>query len=355
MRKFFILSVLLYLLSIYSMKAQRTTYSMLEGNPEWIYYAYNTRLGTICDGLTFFRYYLADNIYIGIDDGREYKELWCEILDEKGEHVKMWLEDAHYVYDNWATTNPFLISYIRESDGKVYTASHWTQYQLCDRNGEYDENNIMLLYDFNYQKNDTLFSRLWNPAMGRLSEDIRQNKVIERSSITLADGSVRSLLKIDCNNKNNSYWNKIPGYYYVELIEGIGAINSYYQLINYLDWLDYFLPNTFNYSKEFYNTTRYAHLNMFIQNGKVIYIAPRKDLNAQVDESQTTFKEMPFYPDITPESVASGEYRLDTSINNSTVDNSQKENYSLYNIGGQRISAPQKGINIVDGKKVWVK
>ena len=108
-----IISVLLYLVSIYSMKAQRTTYSMLEGNPEWVYYAYNTRLGTICDGLTFYRYYLVDRVYIGVDDGREYKELWCEILDEKGEHVKMWLENSPESYYGWGTTNPFLLSYIR--------------------------------------------------------------------------------------------------------------------------------------------------------------------------------------------------------------------------------------------------
>ena len=330
-------------------------YSMLEGNPEWVYYAYNTRLGTICDGLTFYRYYLVDRVYIGVDDGREYKELWCEILDEKGEHVKMWLENSPESYYGWGTTNPFLLSYIRESEGKVYTATYWTQYQLCDRKGKYDENNMMLLYDFDYQENDTIFSRLWDPKKGGLSEDIRQNRVIERSSITLADGSVRCFLKIDCNNKDNSYWNKIPGYYYVELIEGIGAINSYYQLINYLDWLDYFLPNSFNYSKEFYNTTRYAHLNMFAQNGKVTYIAPRKDPNAQVDESQTTFKEMPFYPGITPESVASGEYSFDSSIINSMVDSAQKDDYSRYNIGGQRINNLQRGLNIVDGKKIFVK
>lgn len=351
MKKFIIISVLLFLVSIYSMKGQRKTYSMLDGNPEWIYYAYNTRLGTICDGLTFFRYYLGDSVYIGYDDGKEYKGLWCEILDEKGEHVKMWLKDSQFVY----STNPFLLSLIEESDGKVYTASHWLQYQLCDRNGESDKDYMLLLYDFNYQKGDTLFSRLWLPTKGGLSEDIRQNKVIDRSPITLADGSVRSLLKIDCNNKDNSYWSKIPGYYYVELIEGIGAINSYYQLINYLDWLDYFLPNSFNYSKEFYNTTRYAHLNMFVQNGKVIYIAPRNDPNAQVDENHTTFKAMPFYPDITPESVASGKYSFNTSVQISKNDNSQEDYYSKYNIAGQRINTLQKGINIINGNKIMVK
>ena len=42
-----------------------------------------------------------------------------------------------------------------------------------------------------------------------------------------------------------------------------------------------------------------------------------------------------------------------TSINN--VENNMKNNGAIYNMNGQRLSAPVRGINIINGKKVVVK
>ncbi len=42
-----------------------------------------------------------------------------------------------------------------------------------------------------------------------------------------------------------------------------------------------------------------------------------------------------------------------TAIDNVTIDKSAAP--TIYSLSGQRLSAPQKGVNVIDGKKVVVK
>ena len=75
---------------------------------------------------------------------------------------------------------------------------------------------------------------------------------------------------------------------------------------------------------------RKTDLNLFYRDGKLEYKSPK------------------FYPDpFFPEEIADG---IPENIMTETV-----KNGSIFNLQGQRIIAPQKGLNIVDGKKVWVK
>ena len=63
---------------------------------------------------------------------------------------------------------------------------------------------------------------------------------------------------------------------------------------------------------------------------------------------------MPFYPDITPDSVPDGIY-TPPSLVDTTADKHSSMDESIYNLQGQKLNALQHGINIVGGKKVIVK
>lgn len=72
------------------------------------------------------------------------------------------------------------------------------------------------------------------------------------------------------------------------------------------------------------------NLNLFYRDGKLEYKSPN------------------FYPDpFFPEETADG---IEENVNNKEF-----KNEKIYNLQGQRINTLQKGINILDGKKVWVK
>ena len=72
----------------------------------------------------------------------------------------------------------------------------------------------------------------------------------------------------------------------------------------------------------------------FIQNNMIVYRAP---INAYVSYD--------FIKDLVPTGIEE------------IIHNAQfiMHNDAIYNLPGQRISAPQKGINIIGGKKVWVR
>ena len=160
--------------------------------------------------------------------------------------------------------------------------------------------------------------------------------VMAKQLISLCDGSKRHL---------TTYKSISPFLKEIYSIEGIGFINAdtppFGSLID--DRISKYISH-------------WCQLIMFKQNDKVVYIAPREDPEDDGQyEGSRTFKAMPFYPDITPESVASGKYSFDTSAQMSKNDNSQEEYYSKYNLQGQRINTLQKGLNIVDGNKIMVK
>ena len=312
-------------------------YSMSEGNPEWIYYLQahsdisfifrkpraNTYITYKED--CFMRVYVSDTVLI---EGKVLNKMMCEVLDINGNKI-----------DSSGTVlkeNPFLLALFREEDNKVFGGMsildcRFTNHTPLD-NEEHSSWANNLLFDFDLEIDDTLYRTM---SYYYKKDPDYCFPVIAKQSISLCDGSKRYM---------TTYKSSSPFVKEIYSIEGIGFLNAdsspFGSLID--DRLEKIISH-------------WCHLIMFKQNDKVIYIAPRKDPNAQVDESQTTFKEMPFYPDITPESVASGEYSFDSSIINSMVDSSQKEDYSRYNIGGQRINGLQKGLNIVDGKKIYIK
>ena len=76
---------------------------------------------------------------------------------------------------------------------------------------------------------------------------------------------------------------------------------------------------------------RNSYLNLFYRDGKLEYKSPN-------------FYPDPFFPDV----VADG-------IEEQTLSDSPSMGRDIYNLQGQRINTLQKGLNIVDGKKVWVK
>ena len=46
---------------------------------------------------------------------------------------------------------------------------------------------------------------------------------------------------------------------------------------------------------------------------------------------------------------------MTTTIQTLNVDKGSKDDNAVYNLNGQRLSAPRKGLNIVNGKKVIIK
>jgi hypothetical protein len=50
-----------------------------------------------------------------------------------------------------------------------------------------------------------------------------------------------------------------------------------------------------------------------------------------------------------------GEFETETTGIEETIYNKVEAKTDIYNLQGQRLSSPQKGLNIVNGKKVYVK
>ena len=101
-------------------------------------------------------------------------------------------------------------------------------------------------------------------------------------------------------------------------------IGNLYSLIYPSAW---FLPMEFLQNDAIYRST---HLNLFYRDGKLEYKSP-------------DFYPDPFFPEETADGIE--------EIVNGKWSNSK----SIYNLQGQRIKTLQKGLNIVDGRKVWAK
>ena len=312
-------------------------YSMSEGNPEWVYYLQNrsntmfrkpianTYISFYKDDC-FMRVFVADTV---IKEGKVLNKMMCEVLDINGNKI-----------DPSGTLlgeNPFLLALFREEDNKVFGGMYFLDCRFTNHtpldNEEHSSWANNLLFDFNLEVGDTLYRTM---SYYYKKDPDYCFPVMAKQLISLCDGSKRHL---------TTYKSISPFLKEIYSIEGIGFINAdtppFGSLID--DRISKYISH-------------WCQLIMFKQNDKVVYIAPREDPEDDGQyEGSRTFKAMPFYPDITPESVASGEYNFDTSIINSMVDSAQKDDYSRYNIGGQRINGLQKGLNIVDGKKIYIK
>ena len=271
----------------------------------------------------------------GVDDkNSNLRQLMCEVLDLKGNKV-----DASKLL---ARQNPFVIARCREENNIIYGGMFVGETRFTNHTQtQYDESDFYsntLLMDFELDVGDTLY-------VGDFNKKRKAWKalVADKKTITLDDGSHRykTTYSLALNTADNNTPTMNKEFF---LIDGIGFINS----------VDAPFGIYYNHSgpSEIFH---WWNLNCFIQNGKVVYITPREGLeNDEEYEGSTRFKEMPFYPDITPESVAEGTYTLPAAVDG-IADNKTSKGKPIYNLQGQKTNGLQRGINIVGGKKVIVK
>lgn len=329
---------------------QQNQFSMLEGNPEWIFYtnSQSPLLDRTFRGFRFFRYYIRDDEEEKTypDDGFKYKTLWCEVTDSMGNLTTSGFINLQKY--GFVEENPFIMGRVRVDGTKVYAATWMGQmYAICKDDGSTDP---LFQYDYSWQPGQTITRIAWNYQKGDYSGAKSSNDVLSRTPVQLADGTTRDLITVYICSPDNKYWRYEPGYNAIEIIDGIGCING----MHHLFWIFSFnqektIWDDWNHSYYFY-----SHLNCFIQNGKVVYIAPRDGLETEEEyEGSARFHTMPFYPDITPESVADGTYTMPATIE--MTHRNMSDDVSTYNLQGQRIVNLQKGIIIVDGRKVLMK
>lgn len=315
-------------------------YNVIDGNPEWVYFlqAHTNlpgfrRLASIdiyCEDDCFARMYFDD-----VDDkDPNLHQLMCEVVDLKGNKV-----DTSKLL---ARQNPFVIARCRERENKIYGGMFVGETRFTNHTQtQYDDSDFFsntLLIDFGLEVDDTLYAGDFNKK-----RKAWKALVTEKKTVTLDDGSQRhkTTYSLALNTSDNNTPTDNKAFF---LIDGIGFINS----------VDAPFGIYYNHSGSA-EIFHWWNLNCFIQNGKVVYIAPREGFeNDEEYEGSTRFKEMPFYPDITPESVAEGTYTLPAAVEGISYNKTSKGK-RIYNLQGQKTNGLQRGINIVAGRKVIVK
>ena len=187
---------------------------------------------------------------------------------------------------------------VREEGDKVYTLADEVEY---------------VLYDFDALKNGDSISVYYGDGQYE-----KRNIVDRSSSVTMEDGSQRTVYKV--------FYTKSPiGKFCpanMEIIDHIGCRNTLGSLISY-----YVVPTIAPYTLN----PPYSVLNFVVRDGKIIY----KDAE--------DYKDFPWQNYIA--GYASGIVQPE-KVRTST---------GIFNLQGQRIKSMQKGLNIIDGRKVWVR
>lgn len=342
MKLFLIAAVYMISVSAYSQRH----YTMLDGDPEWVYYAYNCGYMHIQE-FGWYRYYLSGDTIL---DGITYKKVMLDMYDADGNRVfldpKSTLsKDITYYYRYpWTHTTPFLVGFLREEDDLIrgyYTESLSPKYRY--QSPKDIERTQRFLYDFRMQVGDTIIVDY--PKFKRMDK-IRP--VVDRYPITLTDGSIRDMILLHCCTSEHTLvtpWKISPGFYNYEIIEGIGCINAQNHLLDYM-YVDWRMVGMAGFINPW--APHCSHLNMFKQFGEVVYLAPEHNPTSEIDEKYNTFHPMPFYPDITPTSIKQTREDAGEAVKPGTAS-------GTYNVMGQKLSAPQKGVNIIDGEKVLIK
>ena len=152
-----------------------------------------------------------------------------------------------------------------------------------------------------------------------------EREIVERTTTEMSDGSKRIVYKLFNHDPENLRRGQQA---YVEIIDQVGCINMPKELVHYL-WEPKNISYSSSSSKVIVGTTM-----DFIQNNTIVYRAP---MNAYVSYD--------FIKDLVPTGIEE------------IIHNAQfiMHNDAIYNLQGQRINSLQKGLNIVDGKKIWVK
>lgn len=348
MKQKVIIMLMLCQIQTLSLFAQSEHYSMLEGNPEWVYHMTPNKYASYWDpsyawAFSTYGSEMFVRIYVHNDttvDNYEYKYLYIASYDRYGKLI-----DGNK-YNIGDRNNPSHFQFMREADGKVFSSLggtngvRFTKQILADISQYNQDESVM--FDYDIHLGDTVYeNRRFEYSLTpypHMRNSIIAVPIVGDTLVQVADGSIRRKLTYGCKN------------YYQEMqymIDGIGFINpDFYPLYSRL--------TTYEDGPDMSSCRHYINLLMYRQHNKVVYIAPRCKDDASYEEKAMSFAPMPFYPDITPESVADGTYTLPAAVDG-IADNKTSKGKQIYNLQGQKTNGLQPGINIVGGKKVIVK
>lgn len=288
-------------LSVLFFVCKMNAQSMLEGNPVWTYYEYIWEYDKGADWF-FGKYYLSGTIDI---DGRTYQKVYLDTYHNEE------LQESKYQVG------------LREENGRIYVnleefkrinqedGLRYCRYELTG-DGE------VILYDFNLKEGDVRhFYRNF------VQIDEAYDVVKSRQKVKMNDGSMRDMLQLTCIYRGEKDDESF------EILCGIGSVDYFGGLLTYRSI--YAVPNG-----EYYLAK--SHLNLFFQNGRLVYRAP--DDGSEVYQ---TYKDDPFFPETVGMS-------RDIIFDNVTDD------AAIYDLSGRRLSSfPERGIYIRGGKKFWVR
>ena len=298
MKRFTLITALAAILCMQGANGWAQEYpTMLEGNPKWVF------LSSPVDGKPTFRtYYLDGDTTI---NGRLYHKLYY---------------DWKYKNGNFVNDHPVNVAALREYDGKVLAAKAFYQEMFMEFGNYYEafeeRSDEVVVYDWNVLR-DGQAVKVFQDG------NVTEREILERTTIEMADGSKRMLYKVFNHDPENLKQGQKA---YYEIVDQVGCItNVPRQLVHYL-WE----PKTFLYPTS--SSASAGTFMNFIQNNAIVYQAPKEEYVAY-----------DFIKDMVPTGIEG------------TPSDSPSMGRGIYNLQGQRISTLQKGLNIVDGKKVMVK
>ena len=218
-----------------------------------------------------------------IIDDVKYHHMYVIWKLKNGEYV---LEDEppHFVADVRTEGNQLLRRKTTDDENK--DTAPYEFFELRDKE--------IILYDFDALKNAETISTFNNGKEEKHS--------VTQSQATMADGSTRAVYSVGANGR---VINKFT------IIDNIGSINT-----NLIYWIPDGVPTP--------NPNDHPTLDVFIQHGKIVYKAPESE-----------YSEFSFLGQLT------------TDISSTRNDQPQLGTHAIYNLQGQRIESPQRGVNIL--------
>ncbi len=274
-----IISLFALLLSISSSTFAQEQSGMLDGNPIWVYCGKGRYISGGVAQDVFSTYYLDGDTII---DGVKYQHMYVTWKLKNGKYVLK--DEPPYFVANVRTEGNKLIKWKNPDDENSYYPPY-EYFELRDKE--------TIIYDFDALKNSNTISVFLRGNENKHS--------VTQSQAVMADGSTRTVYTVHKQWEDNKF----------TIIDNIGCTIN-----NLISWI----PNGES------PTTRIpvTMLNVFIQNGKIIYKAPESE-----------YRDFSFLDQLT------------TGINSTHNDKSQLDNRAIYNLQGQRIASPQRGVNIL--------
>lgn len=293
-------AILTYLFLLFAVVVKAQEYNMLDGNPHWVYYDGSNEVSYV-DGkyeqkttMSFTHYYIDGKV---LNNGRYYSRLYRDYVRYDAYGNMLSEKKREYVIGVRAEGEKVYVAY--NNYAQLYNdISYINPYELTDK-GE------IAIYDYSIKKGDTIHVK---------SEDVgvvpngNPDIVVANSGIEVVyDGSERR------------FYDYMSG---CHIIEGIGSVTDH--LITPCPIYVYSVGSGF------------SHLNIFIQNGEIVYKAPEyKGEPENEKNSSNTYRKDPFF-------------NLETSIAN-VYDNAKSS--AIFDLTGRRLSAkPMKGMYIEGGK-----